>query len=68
MLEDMKYLKRKDHYNYEKDRYEILYRFGSKGCSFISFIKFIIGGIYNGICSIIYWVLGYNSKFIIDKK
>ena len=63
MLEDMKYLKRKDHYNYE-----ILYRFRSKGCSFISFIKFVIGGIYNGICSIIYWLLGYNSKFIIDKK
>jgi hypothetical protein len=63
MLEDMKYLKRKDHYNYE-----ILYRFRSKSSNFTSFIKFIIGGIYNGICSTIYWLLGYDSKFIIDKK
>ena len=41
---------------------------GLNKSNFISFIKFIIGGIYNGICSIIYWLLGYDSKFIVNKK
>ena len=62
MLEDMKYLKRKDHYNYEKDRYEILYRFRNKNSNFISFIKLIIGGFIMAYVALYigYWVMIAN--------
>ena len=41
---------------------------GARVVILLALLSLLQGGIYNGICSIIYWVLGYNSKFIIDKK
>ena len=40
----------------------ILYRFRSKGCSFISFIKFVIGGIIMAYVALYigYWVMIAN--------
>ena len=40
---------------------------GARVVILLALLSLLQGGIYNGICSIIHWLLGYGSKFIIEK-